>query len=133
MRQFITALTCMLALFTATAAQADHFRRRDFQQQFHPSAPMYARHHDCGPRPARAPWGQTFQHGRYELQNVQRWVAGQPQQIWEPGTCWGHGRWRQCRPGGYRTEWTQGHYEYQQEWVWVSFNAPQARFSLSLY
>lgn len=99
------------------------------QQQGQPS---------CGPRPTYAPQGQTFNTGRYELQNVQRWVPGQQMQVWVPGQCYSNNRrngrgggWHnrnnnRCTQGYYTTQWTPGRYETRQEWVWVSAgNAPR--------
>jgi hypothetical protein len=94
----------------------------------HPAVPVQQGHAPCGPRPGYAPQGQTFQTGHYELQNVQRWVPGQQQQVWVPGQCFGkkrhgrHHRWgaRVCTEGAYQTVWTPGRYETRQEWVWVA-------------
>lgn len=86
----------------------------------------------CGPRPTMAPNGQSFQQGRYELQNRQVWVPGQPQQVWVAGSCeqgggYGghhHRRWRSCQPGAWRTVYSEGHYETTQQWVWVASVPP---------
>jgi hypothetical protein len=77
--------------------------------------------------------------GRYELQNVQRWVDGQYQQYWVEPRCrtvtrdrdhrHGHGRrWGRertktvCTEGYYATRFVPGHYETVQEWVWVPYS-----------
>jgi hypothetical protein len=67
--------------------------------------------------------------GRYEQRSVQRFVQGQYQQIWVPEQCSmrmrQRGWWRQagtvCVPAHYDQQWTPGHYESTQQWVWVSF------------
>jgi hypothetical protein len=61
-------------------------------------------------------------NGRYELRTTQVWVPGVQQQVWVPERCYGRGNWgRTCTPGYYRTVETAGHYENQQQWVWVAF------------
>lgn len=83
----------------------------------------------CGPMPTQAPWGQNTAQGSYQLQSRQRWVPGGQTQVWVPGSCEGrrhhrrHGGGRFCTQGGYQTIWTQGHYETQQEWVWVPYSS----------
>ena len=126
-----TLLGLMLVAVTAGAqvARADWNGYDDHDAV--PVQPQGGR--NCGPRPPYAPRGQTFQHGRYELQNVQTWVPDQQQQVWVEGQCSNSGRgrgrhpWRtNCSPGYYRTMWTAGHYETTQQWVWVS-SQPQPR------
>jgi len=128
-----TLLGLMLVAVTAGAqvARADW---NGYGYDNHDAVPVQTQGgHDCGPRPSYAPAGQTFQHGRYELQNVQTWVPGQQQQVWVEGQCTNNGRgrgrhhWRtNCSPGYYRTVWTAGHYQTTQQWVWVSYQ-PQPR------
>ena len=79
-----------------------------------------ARADDCGRRPERAPRGQSFNQGSYQLQTTQVWVPGQQEQVWVPGQCSQYGYRQYCTPGSYRYVSTAGHYENQQQWVWVS-------------
>lgn len=96
---------------------------------------------DCGPQPQYAPQGQNFQSGRYELRTSQQWVQGSSYQVWVNGSCdydrggggrgrgrWGRGGgrgggWQQqrCSQGYYQTQYTAGHYESRQQWVWVGY------------
>lgn len=102
----------------ATAARAD-----DWNDGYeHGAVPVNQHVHNGCHRPVAPPPQYTQQQGRYELQNVQRWVPGQQQQVWVPGQCFGHHRrWKRCTNGYYRTEWTPGSYVTVQEWVWVPY------------
>lgn len=73
--------------------------------------------------------------GRYQLQNVQRWVEGRYEQYWVAPQCqtvrkdhkhgrgWGHGRNRTvCTEGYYTSRFIPGHYETAQQWVWVPYS-----------
>ncbi|MBL8913980.1 MAG: hypothetical protein JNM17_24970 [Archangium sp.] len=129
-----TLLGLMLAVVTVGAQVAN---AQDWNDPYnHGAVPVQQQGQaPCGPRPTYAPQGQTFNTGRYELQNVQRWVPGQQVQVWVPGQCtnnggrWGRGnrgRWNnsRCTQGYYTTQWTPGRYETRQEWVWVSVGNP---------
>lgn len=67
--------------------------------------------------------------GRYEQRVIQRWVPGQYQQVWVPEQCstqYGHRGWYRaaanvCIPAHYAQQWTPGHSESTQQWVWVPF------------
>ena len=71
---------------------------------------------------ATPPPGQPMHRGRYERRQVQRWVAGYYQSVWVPQTCArqpffpSHVR---CVRGHYERRWIPGHYELQEQWVWV--------------
>lgn len=60
-------------------------------------------------------------HGRYELQQVQKFVPGRYEQVWVPQEC----RYKprrgvtKCRGGFYEQRWVPGHYETVEQWVWV--------------
>lgn len=114
--------------------QNDQYGQYQYDQYNHGAVPVQQGARSCGPRPTYAPAGQTFNTGRYELQNVQRWVPGQQTQVWVPGQCstrrhgrgggWHHQR---CTQGYYQSVWTPGRYETRQEWVWVSVGNPPPR------
>lgn len=138
-----TLLGLMLVAVTvgAQVARADDWNGDgidDAYQYNHGAVPVQQQQFgqpSCGPRPTYAPAGQTFNTGRYELQNVQRWVPGQQTQVWVPGQCntrrYGRGgRWnsQRCSPGHYQTVSTPGRYETRQEWVWVSVGNPPAYY-----
>ena len=124
-----TTLGLLLAAVTvAQVARADDWNGDGYDD--HHAAPVFQQHgRGCGPRPTYAPAGATMASGRYELQNVQRWVPGQQQQVWVNGSCderrRGRGGWRRCTQGHYRTVWTPGRYETRQEWVWVAYQQPR--------
>src|SRR5262245_3140358 len=67
-------------------------------------------------RPAAGPWYSSGNSGhqrggRYELQNVQRWVPGRYVDV-------------PCH-GGSTVQWQPGYYTTVQEWVWVEgFDRP---------
>lgn len=113
----------------------DAYQYGQYPQYGHDAVPVQqGQQPHCGPRPTYAPAGQTFNTGRYELQNVQRWVPGQQTQVWVAGQCYGRrhgrggwgGRQQRCTPGHYETQWTPGRYETTQQWVWVSVGSPPA-------
>lgn len=56
--------------------------------------------------------------GRYELRTTQRWVEGHYQNVWVPGSCFGHVV-QVCSPGFYRQDWVPGRYVTEQQWVFV--------------
>lgn len=123
MTRTLMALLAVAVTVGATTAHADDdWGRHRHRRHGHHARPV---HHDCGPRPTVAPAGTTFASGQYQLQSTQRWVPGQPQQVWVPGTC--RGRFHQrCTPGSYQWVTGPGHYETVQQWVWVpSGYAPQ--------
>lgn len=61
------------------------------------------------------------QNGRYELRQVQKWVAGHYDQVWVGEDCRdGSRRYiKKCEPGHYEQRWVPGHSERVEEWVWV--------------
>ncbi|XXF78729.1 hypothetical protein P2318_02935 [Myxococcaceae bacterium GXIMD 01537] len=77
-----------------------------------------------GPMPRPPP----RQHGRYEMQTVQRFVPGRYEQVWVPEQCDYRHRRRavRCSGGYYEQQWVPGRYETVQEWVWVP--APRPRY-----
>jgi hypothetical protein len=99
----------------------------DYDDSNRPRAP-------CGThrQPYQQPPAQN-QNGRYELRTTQVWVPGIAQQVWVPGQCYSvngygrhhHHRQQQCTAGYYQTVQQQGHYESQQQWVWVNYQQPQ--------
>lgn len=56
--------------------------------------------------------------GRYELRATQKWVEGYYQNVWVPGSCFGHVV-QVCSPGYYRQDWVPGRYVTEQQWVFV--------------
>ncbi|MFT3710620.1 MAG: hypothetical protein QM817_23595 [Archangium sp.] len=126
----------MAVVLGAQVSRADDWNGDGWDD--HPAVPVQQQGQaPCGPRPTYAPQGQTFNNGHYELQNVQRWVPGQQQQVWVQGQCYsnnnGNGRgWGRrhhrfgnnqqttCTQGYYRTVWSPGRYETTQQWVWVA-------------
>lgn len=117
MNRTLIGLAVVAVALGATVARADW--DDDFEHGARAIEPNHV-HRGCH-RPVAPPPQYTQQQGRYELQNVQRWVPGTSQQVWVPGECRMHRRWQRCSPGYYRTVWTQGHYETTQEWVWVAY------------
>ena len=97
MNRTLLALAVMVAALGATAARAD----------------------DCD-QPRYAPQGGGSNDGSYQLQTTQVWVPGEQQQVWVPGQCTGYGYVQLCSPGSYQYVATAGHYENQQQWVWVA-------------
>lgn len=107
----------LLAVLAAPAALA--------QYEYHQASPVavpvpaVVQEPGCGARPV-----PRSASGRWELRTTQVYVAGTTQQTWVPGQCFGNPRkpWKQrCEPGRYVTTTTPGHYEHQQQWVWVDF------------
>ncbi len=85
-----------------------------------------ARADDCGRRPDSAPAGRNWSQGSYQLQTTQVWVPGQQRQVWvPPGPECSNYRFRLCT-GHYEWVSTPGHYETQQQWVWVTNSYEQS-------
>ena len=105
----------MAALVGATVARADDDDRRGFDDRHHGE-----RGPPFGLRPGSPPPDQNWGQGRYELQTVQTWVAGQEQEVWVPAQCRQQLRFQHCTGGYYRTVATPGRYETHREWVWVA-------------
>jgi hypothetical protein len=141
MYKTLLGLSLVAVTLGAQVSRADDWNGDGWDD--HPAVPVQQPQgqpgHNCGPRPTYAPQGQTFNNGHYELQNVQRWVPGQQQQVWVPGQCYGSGGWRgrhhrfgnkMCTQGYYQTVWSPGRYETTQQWVWVSngYNYQQQQY-----
>lgn len=117
MNRTLMGVSLAVAMVGATVARAD---------DFHGAAPA------VGARGCATSHGQPQQQGgRYELQTVQTWVPGQVTQVWVEGRCvtkrhGRHGRFEhtRCLPGRYENVTTPGHYEAQQQWVWVAYTPP---------
>ncbi|MBL8940568.1 MAG: hypothetical protein JNM69_38850 [Archangium sp.] len=104
----------LLAVLAAPAAFAQYHGAVAVQP-----APMPAVvQQPCGPQPA-----PVNNSGRWELRTTQRYVPGFTQQVYVAGQCRVGHRGRQfCEPGRYVTTQTAGHYESQQNWVWVAYD-----------
>ena len=136
------ALTLSMA---PLAARADDFSQQQYQyqqpqydqqyQQQQQYAPQYQQEPVYPQQPGIAvgepsPTGRRGDRsGRYEQRTIQRWVPGQYQQVWVPQQCttrytqrgWYRAAANVCVPGHYDQQWTAGHYESTQQWVWVPF------------
>lgn len=118
---FSLALGALLLGSTAQAAgaQAEHDASSVVAQDFRGSSQGWGSQGDRDYR--RAPPAPSNQNGRYELRQVQKWVAGRYQQVWVAQDCSDQSRRyiKKCEPGRYEQRWVPGHYEQVEEWVWV--------------
>lgn len=118
---FSLALGAVLLGSTAQAAdfQAEHDASSVVAQDFRGSGPAWGS--NGGRDSRRMPPPPANQNGRYELRQVQKWVAGHYDQVWVGQDCSDQSRRyiKKCEPGHYEQRWVPGHYEQVEEWVWV--------------
>lgn len=117
-------VSLVVAMVGATVARADDYR------QYHGAMPA-SDGRGCATSHGQPQQPQQQAGGRYELQTVQTWVPDQVTQVWVEGRCvtrrhGRHGRFEhtRCMPGHYENVTTPGHYEAQQQWVWVAYTPP---------
>lgn len=121
------ALTLSLAPLAARAddfSQQRQYDRQPYQQSY-------------GQQPGIAV-GEPSPHdrdgdrsGRYEQRVIQHWVPAQYRQVWVPEQCstqyrqrgWYRAASNVCIPAHYAQQWTPGHSESTQQWVWVPFGS----------
>ena len=137
MKPFFTA-ACFAALFAAPSiARADHgpeiglsVSPGGVSVHVHSS---FCGHHDHHGRPAPAP--RVVHHhrpaGQYVLRAVDVWVPPQRVEQVVGQQCRTHGgkhRKVKCKGGYVESSWIPGHYETQEQWVWVDAT-PRPRYA----
>jgi hypothetical protein len=121
---FSLALCALLLGTTAQAAgiQGEHDASSVVAQDFRGgSGPAWGTPSNTYDSRRTPPPPPARQNGRYELRQVQKWVAGHYAQVWVGQDCSDQSRRyiRKCEPGHYEQRWVPGHYEQAEEWVWV--------------